>query len=99
MLGNKKCSICGKSEHHAKGMCGSCYSKNFNKFSKKKCLICGSSNYHGRGLCKSCYSKEITCPKDMEKRKKYRKENPIIEQKDKLCISTTESRMYFRQGG
>ena len=81
------CKICGKLEHHARGLCKRCYSKNINKLRKKKCQICGSSNYQGRGLCKACYSKEITEPKVKEKRKIYRELNPIIVQKDLLCNS------------
>jgi len=89
MVGDKfkECSICGKKEHHAKGLCNSCYSKNLSVITKHKCQICGSSNYHAKGLCKSCYAKEITGPKAIAERKKHREENPIIEQKDLICIS------------
>ena len=54
-----KCKKCGKlAEHHAKGMCFSCYRKQWTP-PLRICKNCGRERPHNAyGLCKTCYTKE-----------------------------------------
>ncbi len=49
------CSECGeRKEHHAKGLCGKCYKKQY-KPKVIKCRNCGRMMpHHGHGMCASC---------------------------------------------
>ena len=52
-----KCKNCGKElEHHAKGLCMTCYKKLVWKPKLIKCDRCGRMlPMHAKGFCKSCY--------------------------------------------
>lgn len=54
----KKCTLCGQEkEHHAKGMCYSCYKKTYWKPTIKTCKRCGKlKEIHAKELCASCYN-------------------------------------------
>ncbi len=54
----KVCSNCGeKKEHHAKGLCYSCYKKLNWKPKIKICKRCKKKRaIHAKGLCASCYN-------------------------------------------
>ena len=53
----KKCSNCGKEEHHAKGFCTKCYKK---LSWKPRIIICKRCHkergFHTQDLCKPCYN-------------------------------------------
>jgi|TARA_Y100000310_G_C20229453_1_gene599520 hypothetical protein len=54
-----KCKNCGKvEEHHAKGMCHSCYRKIGWVRKKVKCKNCGRERHHKAfGLCGGCHTR------------------------------------------
>ena len=57
-MGQINCKVCGKpSEHHAKGMCYSCYRKQWTS-PLIICKNCGRKKPHQAfGLCKTCHIK------------------------------------------
>ncbi len=54
----KKCNICNEEkEHHAKGLCYSCYKKIYWKPKTSVCKRCNKrKEIHAKGLCASCYN-------------------------------------------
>jgi len=53
-----KCASCKKdSEIHAKGLCVTCYKKQFWKPKIQTCKRCGEERpHHSKGLCNGCYN-------------------------------------------
>lgn len=54
-----KCKNCGKQEeHHAKGLCDSCYKKQWKPTKIVTCKQCGKEKiHHAFRLCKNCHLK------------------------------------------
>ena len=85
----KKCKVCGElKEHHAKGMCGTCYHRKYYKTPKIKQRTCKSCNkdisnrYPNSIYCYKCAKKSEQIQK--EERKKRNKNNDIFKEKDRL---------------
>ena len=73
----KICSNCSQEkEHHAKGLCYTCYKKLNWKPKIKKCKKCQRSRaIHAKGLCASCYN--TTFHLDKARAYNQRKKNKI----------------------
>ena len=67
----KKCMICGElKEHHAKGMCGTCYHRKYYKTPKIKQRTCKSCNKD----ISNRYPNSIYCYKCAKKSEQIQKE-------------------------
>lgn len=101
------CSNCGREKVHAKGFCGSCYSRylqkgNPAKTKKKKiteCLNCGKfGNIKAKGFCGKCYQRLIRYgdPKIINTKVKKKRKCPFCGKEDYLVKNLCHA-CYYRQ--